>query len=240
MSPTVRAANRVAPAAAVLSVLAALSALSACTSDDTAETGSDPEARLEAAREVLDEAASLQIRLATDSLPDGAQGLVEADGVGTHQPAFEGTVKVQSGSFGLVDAELVSVSGDVVAKIGFVPDFTPVDPADFGAPDPADLVATEGGVSSWLTATEGVGAGEQSRDGEDVVTTVSGTLPGDVVAALIPSADQGADFDVDYRLSDDDVLRDARITGPFYAGTEETSYDLEVTASDEAVDITLP
>ncbi len=221
---------------------ACLLLLAACSGDDGGggDTGDDLGQRLETARAGLDDAESLQIRLATDALPDGTQGLVEADGVGNHEPAFEGTVTVVARGFGQVDAELVSVGGEVVAKIGFVPDFTPIDPGDYGAPDPAQLVAAEGGVSSWLTASEDLEEGEQSRDGEDVLTTVGGTLPGEVVRELIPSADAAADFTVAYRLTDEDVLRDATIEGPFYAGGDDVTYSLDVAPSDEPVEITLP
>ncbi len=238
MPPTRSLPLRAAPvAAAVL----ALTVVAGCTGgDDDGPTDADPAARLAVARTVLDEAASLQIRLVTEQLPDGTLGLVEADGVGNHDPAFEGTVTVVAGGMGQVDADLVSVEGEVVAKIGFIPDFTPVDPADFGAPDPAELVAAEDGVSSWLTETVDPVAGEQSRDGEEVLTTVDGTLPGAVVQALIPSADDAADFDVSYRLTEADELRDAAITGPFYPGGDDVTYDLEVTASDDPVDIVLP
>ena len=229
------------PTRGLLACVVAALVLAGCTGDDGSEsTGGDPTERLETARQALDDAASLQIRLATDQLPDDTQGLIEADGVGNHDPAFEGTVTVFAGGLGQVDADLVSVEGEVVAKIGFVPDFVPIDPANYGAPDPAALVSSKGGVSSWLTSTEGATVGEQSRDGADVLTTIDGTLPGEVVESLIPSADPAADFDVAFRLDDDDDLRGASITGPFYTGGDDVTYDLEVTASDETVDITLP
>lgn len=229
------------PTRGVLACVVGALVLAGCTGDDESESaGGDPTQRLKTARQALDDAPSLQIRLATDQLPDDTQGLIEADGVGNHDPAFEGTVRVNASGLGQVDADLVSVDGEVVAKIGFVPDFVPIDPAKYGAPDPAALVASTGGVSSWLTATEDPTAGEQSRDGEDVLTTIDGSLPGEVVESLIPSADAAADFDVTYRLDGDDALRGASITGPFYPGGDDVTYDLEVTASDEPVDIALP
>ncbi len=222
--------------------LAAVATLAIACSDEPAEPPpvEDVAARLEAARTTLDEAASLQIRLASDNLPDGTVGLVEADGVGNHDPAFKGDVTVVGPGVGQVDADLVSVQGDVEAKIGFVPTFVPIDPDDFGAPDPADLVSADNGVSSWLTSTEGPVAGEESRDGADVLTAVDGTLPGAVVKELIPTADGSAEFDVSYRLTDDDTMRDATITGPFYPGGTDVTYDLTVAASDQPVDIVLP
>ena len=62
---------------------------------------------------------------------------------------------------------------------------TPIDPTSYGAPDPAQLLTTEGGVSSWLTARRTYEEGE-SRDGETGAHHVSGTMPGEAMAALIP------------------------------------------------------
>jgi len=226
--------------ATALSAVILLAGLAACSDDGGEETPEDLGARMDTARTSLDEAASLQVRLATDALPDGVQGLVEADGVGNHDPAFEGTVTVASGALGEVDAEVVSVDGDVYAELPFTPGFSPVDPGQLGAPDPAALLATDGGVSGWLTSAEDLGSEGESRDGGDVLTAISGTLPGAVVAELIPSADDAADFTVEFRLTDDDVLRDASITGPFYPDGGDVTYELVVEPSDESVDITAP
>jgi lipoprotein LprG len=196
--------------ACALAASLALLAATACSGGDSDEdTPDDLAARLEAARATLDDAESLQIRLVTDSLPDNIEGLVEADGVGNHEPAFEGTVVVATNSVGQIDAEVVSVPGDIV-------------------------------VSSWLTATEGLQEDGQTRDGEDVLTAVIGQLPGTVVQSLIPSADESADFAVEYRITDDDALRSAAITGPFYPDGADVTYDLEVEPSSEPVDIVLP
>ncbi|CAN5870027.1 hypothetical protein BH20ACT6_BH20ACT6_18580 [soil metagenome] len=232
--------TRTTRALAVLAV-AVLPVAAGCSGDgDDAPPEPDVSSRLESARAQLDEATSLQVRLVSDNVPDGTVGLIEADGVGNHDPAFEGVVTVVTGGLGQVDADVVSVRGDVEAKVGFVPTYAPVDPDDLGAPDPAALLSTENGVSSWLTQTEKPVAGEDSRDGEVIVTGVSGTLPGAVVKQLIPTADDTADFDVVYRLTDDDALRDAAITGPFYPDGADVTYDLTVTTSDQPVDIELP
>jgi hypothetical protein len=116
------------------------------------------------------------------------------------------------------DAEVVSVDGEVQAKLGFAPAFVPVDPASLGAPDPAAFFDNETGVSNFLSSTADPVEGEETRDGEDVLSSISGTLPGDVVKEVVPTADAGGTFDVTYALTDDDVLRSARITGPFYPG----------------------
>ncbi len=228
---------------AVCAVVLAASALAACTGDDDgggSTEGEDLDARMQAARDSLDAAESIDLRLSTDELPDGVQGLLDADGVGNHDPAFEGTVSVVAGGLGSIDADVIAVDGEVYAELPFTGGFSPIDPAQFGAPDPAALLSDDGGVSGWLTDADDLASEGESRDGDDVLTAVSGTLPGDVVAELIPSADEGADFEVEFRLTDDDVLRDATITGPFYPEGGDVTYDLTVEASDESVDISAP
>jgi lipoprotein LprG len=235
---------RARPPAVVLpaALLTALLAATGCTADDDgdADSADDLGSRMEAARAVLDDAASIDLVLSTDALPDGIEGLVAADGTGNHDPAFEGTVTIVSGAFGDIDADVVAVDGDVYAELPFTGGFAPIDPSDYGAPDPAALLASDGGVSEWLTSADDLSDGGESRDGDDVLTSIEGTLPGDVVDALIPSADGDAEFEVVFRLTDDDELRDASVAGPFYPGGEDVTYELVVEPSDDDVEITAP
>jgi len=208
-------------------------------SEETADPPEDLQSRLDNAKQSLDEAASIPFTMSTDELPSGAPGLLNADGVGTHDPAFEGEIQVSTIGTS-VTADLISVDGMVYAKTGFVPDYLPVEPSDYGAPDPAAFFDRETGVSSFLTSTADLTSGEETRQGEEVLTTISGAIPGDKVQSLIPSADGDADFDVEYRLNDDDVLRGADITGPFYPDAEDVTYSLTLEPSDQVVEITPP
>lgn len=194
--------------------------------------------RLQEARTTLDDAESLMFSIKTSRLPSGVTGLLEASGVGNHTPAFKGDVTVSSG--GSIDASVVAVGGQVYAKTGFAPVYVPVDPASLGSPDPAELMRADGGITTVLTESDGLRQGDQSRDGSDVLTTVTGSVPGTVVHQLIPTADVKATFDASYRLDDADVLRDATLTGPFYPGGDPVTYTISVTASDQSVDITKP
>jgi lipoprotein LprG len=223
-------------AAAVATLV--LGALASGCSDDSSDASQDElRDRLAAAKTQLDEAASIEFSLAADELPDGVTGLIEAEGVGTHEPAFEGSVSVSA--MGGVNADVIAVGDDVYAKVSFSPTYTQVDPADLGVPNPSVLFDPDTGVTTLLTSTEDLESGDQSRDGETVLTTVLGTLPGDVVQGLIPSADESADFDVEYRLADDE-LHDAVMTGPFYGDAGDVTYTMSLTASDESVDIEAP
>lgn len=198
--------------------------LSGCTSD-AGEEGPSPAEVLADAKQNLDKTSGVHINLATEELPPGVSGIVSADGVGTHPPAFEGTLKIAAEGI-TADAAVIAVDDKVFAKLPFTTEFTEVDPADYGAPDPADLMAPEGGLSSLLTAVEEPKEGEPVRQGELVLTEYTGTVAGDVVAAIIPSASADESFDVRFTITDDNVLNEATITGPFYPDADDVTYTI--------------
>ncbi len=222
-------------------MLAAVLLLAGCQGDsggkkaDTAEL----QKRLTAARATIDNAETVDITLSTPSLPDGVTGLLSATGQGNHTPAFKGKVKVVTGGSTL-SADVVSADGELKAKTSFSPIYLTIDPASLKAPDPAALLDAENGVTQILVETKALKAGKESRDGSDVLTTITGTLPGSVVRTIIPSADSSATFTVEYRLTDDDELRDATLTGPFYPEGGDVTYTVALSTSDEPVTIKMP
>jgi lipoprotein LprG len=218
--------------------LALTLALSAC-SGGAEEASASPEEVLSAAKAELDETSGVRITLATEKLPPTVDGILRAEGVGTHDPAFEGDLKVASGGI-TADVPVVAAQGKVFAKLPFTTKFVEVDPAAYAAPDPADLMEPEGGLSSLLTAVEGVEEGEQVRSGEDVLNSYTGTVPGDVVAGVIPSATPEADFDARFTVDDDDRLREAVLTGAFYPQADEVTYTITFEQYDTTANITLP
>lgn len=217
--------------------MAAALLLTGCSG--TEEGKPSPAEALAAAKRNLDETSGVHIVLSTEKLPPGVSGILRADGIGTHPPAFRGTLQVVASGI-TADAEVVAVDGTVHAKLPFTTDFTEVDPTDYGAPDPAALMAPEGGLSSLLTAAEGVEEGEAQRDGELVLTTYTGTVPGDVVAGIIPSASAQGDFDAEFTVTDDRTLRRADLTGPFYPGSEDVTYTIEFDRYGISEDISAP
>ena len=203
-----------------------LLALVACSG--SGEPEASPQERLAAAKTVLDETPGLTLAIEADQLPPGVNGLSSGEGVATHDPAFEGTLEVTASGL-KAKVAVVAVDGVVWAQLPFRQDFVEIDPADYGAPDPAELMATEGGLSSLLTEAEGVEEGEQTRDGEAVLTTYTGTVPGESVASLLPSAEPGADFDAVFSLDDEDRLTRVELTGPFYPDADDVTYTVGLT-----------
>ena len=195
--------------------------------------------RLTEARAKIDDAETINLSLSAKNMPDGTAGLLSATGRGNHNPAFKGNVKVITGG-ATVTAEVVAVGSEVMAKPSFAPIFLKVDPASLKAPNPAALFETSVGFSQVLVETKSLKEGAKSRDGKEVLTTITGSIPGTVVRAILPSAKTTASFPVTYRLTEDNELRDASISGPFYPGVPDVTYDIAVTTSSEHVSITLP
>jgi lipoprotein LprG len=196
---------------------------------------------LELARTTFDETSGVSLSLTTDDLPDGVDGLVNAEGVATHAPAFEGVATVSlSGSPFNVDP-LVAVDGKVYASIPGVPITQEIDPEEYGAPDPAQLMDPEEGFSSILTATDDVEEGETVRGGannDEVLTEYTGTVAGSVVENIIPSAE--GDFDVTYTITENGELREAALTGVFYPDSDDMTYTVGVNDYGTEKDISAP
>jgi lipoprotein LprG len=215
-------------------VLAVTGCKGSGSSGTSTESASD---RLTAAKKSFDTSKYTAFTLQTDHLPDGLEGLLSASGTGTHDPAFTGDVKVQTDVTDIT-APLVALGGRVYAKLPFV-GWQTLDPSDYGAPDPAGLMDTSTGISSLFTAVQDPTVGDSSRDGSKVLTSISGTLPGDAVKRVFPSAGSGS-FDVTYTLTSDDDIDDAKITGPFYDGHDDVTYTIDFTLDADPVDIQAP
>jgi len=212
--------------------------LGACTAGSE-EAEERPEDVLAAAKGHLDETSGVRVLLETVQLPPKVEGIVRAAGVGNHSPAFEGDLKVAAGGVQF-DVPVVAAEGKVLAKLPFTTDFVEVNPADYSAPDPAALMAAEGGLSSLLTAATDVEKGDEVRSGEDVLSSYTGVLPGDSVVAIIPGADAASDFAATFTIDEEDRLREAVLTGQFYPDTEEMTYTVTFEEYGTTADITLP
>ncbi|MFA6575092.1 MAG: LppX_LprAFG lipoprotein [Nocardioides sp.] len=230
--------SRLAPLALVGALL--LSA-SACSGAD-ADGGSDasPEEVLATAKTKLDDTSGVLITLSTTDLPDDVTGILAAEGVGTHAPAFEGSIDV-SISAGDFQVPVIAVDGIVYAEIPLSPGMQQVDPAEYGAPDPAQLMSTDQGFSSLLPETTGLEKGDSIRGGEgnkEVLTEYSGTVPGSTVKNIIPGST--GDFEATYTVSDSGELRSAVLTGEFYQGEDTMTYTIEFDDYGTEQDITAP
>ncbi|MBS2938174.1 LppX_LprAFG lipoprotein [Nocardioides sp. J2M5] len=227
--------------ATATAVLLALPTLAACSGDDSqAADGTSPEEVLSEASTKLARTSGVDLTLSTPALPDGVAGIKEAAGTVTDAPAFEGTITVVFAGQ-TVDVPVVSVDDTVYAQLPFTPGWNKVNPKEYGAPDPSGLVGQDG-FAGLLNLTDSPEAGESVRGGADnkeVLTTYSGTLPGDAMDAVIPSA-SGDSFDAEWQVSDDGELRKATLTGVFYPHTDPMTYTVEFADYGTEKDITAP
>ena len=208
--------------ALAVAALVAASTLSSCKGGSS-DNDEPPADRLSTAKASLDDADYIAFTLSTDSLPDGLNaGLMKAAGTGTHDPSFTGSVDVKAKLS--INAPVISVDGTVYAQLPII-GWREIDPADYGAPDPAALMDTSTGLSSLFPKTVDPTLGDQVREGDQVLDTIHGTLPGDAVGAVFPSAGDG-EFDVTYSVTSDDAIEGIDVTGPFYGDAGDVAYTL--------------
>jgi lipoprotein LprG len=219
-----RAMTRTAAALLMTSALLMTAALAACSGGADEPEAKKPTAaeQLAAAKAKVDAATSMHLTLSSRGIPESANGALGADGVGTHAPAFKGTLDARISGF-QAKVEVVSIDKLLYLKLPFTTEFVQVDPKTYSAPDPAQLFATEGGISSLLTATVSPVEGKTIREGADVLKIITGTLPGASVAKLLNVGDATKSFDVAYGITDPGgELRTVTMTGPFYKGATST------------------
>lgn len=237
-----RTSGRLATTAAA--VLLTVPALAACSGAEggggEGDSGPTPEEVLADAATTLTETSGVELTLSADKLPEGVSGITRAVGTITKAPAFEGSITVVFAGQ-TVDVPVIAVDDVVYAQLPFTPGYDKVNPKEYGAPDPSRLVGQDG-FAGLLGLTESPEAGESVRGGADnseILTTYSGTVPGDAMDAIIPSS-AGDSFDVEWQVSDEGELREARLTGVFYPHTDAMTYTVDFADYGTEKDITAP
>lgn len=200
-----------------------------------------PEEVLALAKTTLDETSGVKVSLETAEVPSGVTGIKSATGIGAHPAAFEGDFELSVNGLPAT-AEVIAVDGVTYAKNSLLlPDWTAIDPSDYGAPDPAKLMLADDGFSGLVSAITGAEEGESVRGGEDnreIFTEYTGTIPSSAVEALIPTAE--GDFDAVLTVSDEGELRRAELTGVFYENADALTYTLELDDYGTTAEITAP
>lgn len=226
-----------------LALLPALLVLPACSGsqDSPPEETQAPEQVLQTARERFESAEGLHIELTSSQIPEGRDGVSRAVGDGVvdaERPAFTGEVtgRIQGNPAGV---ELIAIDEKTWMSF-FTEDFNPVDMADLGAPNPAELFRSESGVGRLLAETTEVEAGGKSRSGKDVLQTYSGTVPAAPVQDLFALGEAAESFDVAYSIEPTSgELRAAKISGEFYEGST-TSYSVNLSEYGKLVTVDEP
>lgn len=211
----------------VIALIASL-ALTGCAGDDKDDPISKdnkPEEALALAKKTLDETSGVKLRLDSKGLPDGVSGVTDAEGIAVHPAGFDG--KVTASRSGLtVPVDVIAVDGKVWMNI-LGAGFQEENPADYGAPDPSTLISADDGISDLLVETENLKQGDDVRGGannDEVLTEYTGTLTGEQVTRIIPSA--SGDFEVTYQVSSEEELREVEVTGKFYPDVDSMTYTI--------------
>ena len=228
--------------AAATAALFAVPSLAACSGDESdAAEGAAPEEVLAQASDTLVQTEGVQLALTAGALPEGVSGIAKASGLITSAPAFDGSLTVVFAGQ-TVDVPVISVDDKVFAQLPFTGGaWDTVNPKEYGAPDPTDLIGPDG-FPGLLTLTEAPEAGESVRGGADnseILTTYSGTVPGDAMDAIIPSS-SGDSFDVEWQVNDDGELTKATMEGVFYPRTDPMTYTVEFSDYGTTKDLTAP
>lgn len=226
--------------AASVAVVVSAGALTGCSgSGDPAPSAGSPADRLAAAKRKADEASSVHLVLTSRDVPGDAMGVLGAEGVGTHAPAFKGKFSARI-SGAQADIDVVAVDGMLYLKFPFTPGYAKTDPEKYGAPDPAVMFSRDRGITSLLTSTTDLATGPDAREGKEVLNQLTGKLPGDQVVRLLHVGLRDQPYDVTYGLTaDGGELRKATLTGTFFPGSRST-YDVVLDRYGEPVEITRP
>lgn len=226
---------------AVLLSVPVLLLAAACTGE-ASDSGprADPTELLQQASTAFAEAGTVSFTLDSEDVPDDVNGVSAADGSGVidaAEPKFAGKVtgRVQ-GVNGSLD--VIAIGNEAWMKF-FTPGYEPVDFASLGAPNPATFFHPTSGLPSLLTATTDAETGEQKREGEDVLTQVTGKLPAEPVEALLKLGDGEGEYDVTYGITEDGELRTIKVLGDFYEGATST-YSFVVKDYGKPVEINRP
>lgn len=216
-------------------------ALTGCTGDDGGGEQPTPAEVLAAAKEHLDSTSGVRIRIATEELPAGVTGVTAGEGVVVPPDGFEGSFELRVSGLP-AEVEVIATDGVTYARNPLLlPQWTEIDPAEYGAPDPGRLLAPDGGLSGILTETADPAAGESVRGGEsndEILTEYTGTVPGQALTGFLPTST--GDFDATYTVTDDHELREAVLTGEFYGGSEPVTYTITFSEYGLEQDVTAP
>lgn len=227
----------------LLSVLVLFSStallLGACSSAAPEEKEKSIEEVIADIHQEFAEADGLSFELTTEKLPSDVNGLKNAIGEGNRTPAFSGTVDLINAGV-TVGAEVRALDGEVWALTGLNPEFLLIDPAEIDAPDPAQLVGTgDNGLVSIFGEATNLESDGKSREGNLVLETITATVPGELMATLLPTASAKSDFKVNFRVTEKGAFHDLRMTGEFYKG-HQTTYRLKMSITKEPVVVTKP
>ena len=200
----------------------------------------DPRAVLRLAKQRLDAIKTVRFRVTSSGLPESGAVLVSGDGVAKRPASFSGRFRLATGGAALT-LKVVSVDGTLYAQVPFTDRFVATDPGTLGVPDPAVLLDSDHGLSSFLAGAQQVKRVGKSRSGDEVLEQVTARLPAKLVDRVLFVADPAATFQTTFFIDDESgQLRKATLRGPFYGKAAMTTYTVVLDDYGQPATITKP
>lgn len=197
---------------------------------------------LQRAKATFDSTSAFHVRLTSSDVPSGTTGplLTSATGDAVRPGSFSGTLGVELAGSPL-QIPVVSVGGKLYAKLPFSGAYTQANAAQYGFSDPGRLLNPTSGISILLPATRNPTLGSQLRIQGELLQSVSGTLPGQTVKAVLVDAQPGHPVDVTYDISTStNQVREVVLTGPILQAGHDSTFTLLLTRYGEKVSVTPP
>lgn len=223
---------------ALCGILAALGALGACGSSRSYET--DARRLLSEAKAVVDATPAVHFTITSSDVRASGTYIVGGSGDAQRPDRFVGSLSVVVGGLPLTIA-ILSVNHRFYVRLPLSSSFTPADPSSYGFADPGRLIDPQHGLSSLLVAATSAHITGRDRFQGEELYEVDVSLPGQLVKALLTSADPSQEVHGRIGIDvDTHQVRRVILTGPFLDPHHLSTYTLVLDNYGENISITPP
>lgn len=166
--------------------------------------------------------------------------LTGADGDARRPDNFRGDFQVALNGLPFT-VGVISTGGTFYVRLPYAAGYHRDQPSRYGFGDPAQLLDPAHGLSSLMTVATNLSLAPRDRLNGAELDEVHGTLPGQIVADLLTSADPHQNVDASFGLDvSTHELRRLQMTGPFFDAHRTSSYVVVLDKYGESVSITPP
>jgi lipoprotein LprG len=200
----------------------------------------DPHPLLQQAKRTIDATPAVHFVLSSNGAKGPGAIITGGQGDAQRPDKFRGSLTVVQAGF-TVPVKVLSVGGRFLVQLPFTTTYQAADPSSYGFGDPAKLLDPNAGLSSLLVHTLSADFGDPDRLSGEQLDEVDVTLPGDMVGALLTSADKSKP--VKGRIGIDPSSHQVRrvvLTGPFFEAGTDSTFTLVLDNYGENVTITPP
>lgn len=223
----------------VAAVLAALlmPQLSGC-GGRTYET--DPRQLLSEGRQAVDSTPAVHFTLTSENAGGVATYISGGEGDARRPDGFAGSFSVSFNGL-LLSIGVVSSGGTFYVKLPLRSTFEVTDPGKYGFSDPGHLINPDAGLSNLLSKAKTATLSDRDRLQGEELYEVAVTLPGDLVKALLTSADPSQDVRGTVGINvDNHEVRRVVLVGPFFEKGKDSTFTVILDNYGENVTVTPP